>query len=139
VALKKISRLLPEDGSRNNMILADTSVWINHFHKNNPRLVDKLDIGAVVCHQFIIGELACGYIHNRKEVLTLFNALPSSPLITEDEFHEFIESRELAGKGLSFVDIHLLASALLGRVLLWTEDKILAKAAEELGVRYNSE
>lgn len=118
------------------MILADTSVWISHFHKSNPQLIEKLNIGAVVCHQFIVGELACGYIHNRKEVLTLFNALPSSPLITENEFHRFIETRELTGKGLSFVDIHLLASALLGRVLLWTEDKTLAKAAEELGICY---
>ena len=98
--------------------------------------MEKLDIGSIVCHQFIIGELACGHIHNRKEVLTLFNALPSTPLITDDEFHKFIETRELTGKGLRFVDIHLLASALLGQFVLWTEDKALAKIADELGICY---
>ena len=118
------------------MVLVDTNIWINHFRKTEPGLVALLNSGSVVCHPFIIGELAAGNLKNRAEILSLFQAMPSAPMIEPEEYLEFVEVRNLMGKGLSFVDIHLLASAVLSGVPFWTGDKRLSKAANELGVPY---
>ncbi len=119
------------------MILVDTNIWINHFHKSDSELMVLLNRGAVVCHPFIIGELACGNLNNRKEILCLFRSLPSAIVVEPDEFMEFVEARKLMGKGLGFVDVHILASTVLSGLALWTGDKRLAKAACEIGVSYN--
>ena len=116
------------------MVLVDTNIWINHFRKTNSVLVDLLNQWSVACHPFIIGEMACGNLKNRKEILSLFQALPSTIVVEDDEILEFVESRKLMGKGLGLVDIHILASAVLSGVVLWTGDKRLAQAAEDLGV-----
>ena len=118
------------------MVLVDTNIWINHFRKSDSALVDLLNHGSVACHPFIIGELACGNLKNRKEILSLFRSLPSTIVVEDGEFMAFVESRKLMGKGLSFVDIHILASAVLAGVALWTGDKRLAQAATDLGVSY---
>ena len=118
------------------MVLVDTSVWINHFHDDNPRLKTLLLEVEVACHPFIIGELACGSIKNRKEVLSLLDTLPVSDLVTDSEFHHFLEHNLLMGKGVGFVDIHLLASAKLARLPLWTQDKKLKKIARDLSLSY---
>ncbi len=118
------------------MILVDTNIWINHFRKSDPELVTRLNLGSVACHPFIIGELACGNMKNREELLKLFHSLPSVSVVDQDEYLDFVESRNLMGKGLGFVDIHLLASALLEGIAFWTADRKLAEAAKDLAISF---
>lgn len=92
--------------------------------------------GDVVCHTHIVGELACGNLKNRKEILSLLQALPLVQEVGFDEFLYFVEQNNLHGKGIGFVDIHLLAAAQLAQVPLWTEDKRLKSAAAEFGLQY---
>ena len=118
------------------MILVDTNVWINHFKKSHAELVANLNVGCVACHPFIIGELACGNLKDRDEILGLFQSLPSAPVLEPEEILAFIEANKLMGKGLGYVDLHLLAATVLEGIKLWTEDKRLKKAAKDLGVSY---
>ena len=118
------------------MVLVDTSVWINHLRDGDKHLEELLLNGKVMTHAHIIGELACGNIRNRKEILSLIRALPLAPLIDFNEYLFFIEEHKLNGKGIGFVDIHLLASAKLDQVRLWTRDKRLHSAATDLGIIY---
>ena len=116
------------------MILVDTSIWVDHLQKSDDDLIRLLNSGRVCIHQFIIGELSCGNISNRSEILVLLNALPRVEPALEDEFFALIENKNLYGIGLGFVDIHLLASALIHKVKIWTRDKILKKIAEKLNI-----
>jgi hypothetical protein len=118
------------------MILADTNVWIKHFREPDAELISHLNIGFVACHPFIVGELACVNLGNRSEILELLQALPSSPIVETTEILEFIENNSLMGCGLGYVDIHLLASSIIGNIVLWTLDRRLNEAATELGVAY---
>lgn len=118
------------------MILADTNVWIKHFRESDSELIEHLNIGFVACHPFIIGELACGNLGNRAEILMLLQALPSIPIVEPTELLDFIENKLLMGRGLGYVDIQILASAIIGNVVLWTLDRRLNEAATELGVSY---
>ncbi|MFA5902950.1 MAG: type II toxin-antitoxin system VapC family toxin [Desulfobacula sp.] len=118
------------------MILVDTSVWVTHLRDGSKHLENQLIDGNVMCHPYIIGELACGNIKNRKEIISLLQALPTAPLIEFDEYLYFIEENQLHSKGIGFVDIHLLASALLAQIKLWTDDKRLNLAATDLGIQY---
>lgn len=112
------------------MILVDTSVWIEHIHKPIPKLAEALEEGLVVSHPFVFGELACGNIRARKQVLQFLAELPSTPVADNAEALALIERRNLMGKGLAYVDVHLLAAAAIGRdVQLWTSDKRLHSAA----------
>ena len=119
------------------IVLVDTSVWIDHLKEGNDRLAELLDKGGVCCHWFVIGELACGTLHNRSEVLRLLSALPAAPLADHEEVLSFIAERKLAGRGLGWIDMHLLASALLANCPLWTFDKALAAVAVELKLASN--
>ncbi|MBU1564285.1 MAG: type II toxin-antitoxin system VapC family toxin [Proteobacteria bacterium] len=114
------------------MILVDTSVWIEHLRYGTVGLETVLDEGNVACHPFIIGELACGNLKNRTEILTLFKNLPVVAVANDDEVLKFIEGRQLMGKGLGYIDIHLLMSALLAGIPLWTFDKRLHELATSL-------
>jgi len=114
------------------MILADTSIWVDHLRRGNPELGVLLVEGEVACHSFVIGELACGNLKNRGEVLSLLHALPSVPTIDQDEFLAFVEHNHLAGRGLGLVDIHLLASARIAGVLLWTADRALEQVGAQM-------
>ena len=107
------------------MILVDTSVWIDHLHKSVPALVAALGRDEVLTHPFVIGELACGELRNRKEVLDLLSKLPRAVVASDDETLQLIEARRLMGKGLGYIDVHLLASAILSNARLWTADKRL--------------
>jgi len=118
------------------MVLVDTSVWINHLRDGDKHLEKLLFDGDVVCHTNIIGELACGNLKNRMEIISLLQALPVAPTIEFQEYLYFIEQNQLSGKGIGFVDIHLLASAKLGQVPLWTADKRLKAAAVNLELNY---
>ncbi len=119
------------------MVLVDTSVWVSHLRAGNPWFERLLNDGDVVCHPFIIGELACGGLKNRNEILSLLKALPQAQTAESDEILLFIESKRLFGTGLGFVDVHLLASALLTKMLLWTADKPLQTAADKLNILHD--
>ena len=115
-------------------VLVDTSIWVDHFHKGEPLLQDLLSAGQIVTHPFIIGELACGSLTNRAEILNLLSELHSVTTASNEEAMHLIDKHKLSGKGLGWIDAHLLASALLDRVPLWTRDKQLGAAAKKLNI-----
>lgn len=118
------------------MVLVDTSVWVSHFRDGNSHLEALLQHGDVACHPFIIGELACGRIKNRSEILSLLQSLPMAEPVDHDETLKFIESNRLMGIGLGFIDVHLLAVALLTGATLWTLDKRLEQASSKLKINF---
>jgi len=121
------------------MILVDTSVWIEHLRRRDPVLETALNACEVLMHPFILGELACGNLKRRAEVLSLMHELPQAPVVTEHEALGFIEHRKLMGRGIGYVDVHLLASAVLtGIASLWTRDRRLADLADDLGCAFVS-
>jgi predicted nucleic acid-binding protein len=117
------------------MVLVDTSVWVSHLRETHAGLMDLLDDGEVACHPFIVGELACGNVKNRTTILSLLEALPMALMVEDEEVLAFIDNHDLMGKGLGYIDVHLLASAVLSGLPLWTLDKKLEKAAEVLHCR----
>lgn len=118
------------------MVLVDTSVWVSHLRHGKVGLRALLDNARVACHPFIVGELACGNLANRAEILALLQALPVAAHVEQKEVLMFIEGHRLMGKGLGYIDVHLLASALLTGVPLWTQDKRLHAVSQALGVSY---
>ena len=117
------------------MILVDTSVWIDHLRQGDPDLVRALEAGEVLAHPFVVGELACGNLKNRAEFLKLLRAMPQAPVATDAEALAFIDGRALMGRGIGYLDVHLLASVVLAAgATLWTRDKRLAAVAQELGL-----
>lgn len=119
------------------MILVDTSVWIEHFRVGRPDLRALLEDGRVHCHPFVIGELACGNLPRRDEILDLLSRLPSADVVDHYEAFTLLSRRHLAGKGIGWIDVHLLASALVSNVSLWTFDQRLSAAARQLRVAAN--
>jgi len=118
------------------MVLVDTSVWVDHLRSGNAQLAALLDEGDVICHPFIIAELACATLPDRAEILEHLQALPQADVASQAEIMDFIETHRLMGIGLGFVDVHLLASARLSMTPLWTRDLPLKKAAATLGVLF---
>ncbi|MGB7292175.1 MAG: PIN domain-containing protein [Thermodesulfobacteriota bacterium] len=118
------------------MILVDTSIWIDHFQKGNAHLKELLIDGHVACHPFIIGELACGNLKKRGEIILLLHALPTVTTISNDEALYFIEEKRLMGLGIGIVDVHLLASAIISNTPLWTADRRLREVAQRLDIFY---
>ena len=118
------------------MVLVDTSIWITHLRHGNRQLENLLMEAEVMCHPFIIGELACGNLKNRNEILSLLKSLPLVPTIVFDEFIYFIKRNQMMGIGIGFVDVHLLASAKLIEIPIWTADKRLKSAASKIGLTY---
>jgi len=111
------------------MILVDTSVWVRHLRHGEPNLKALLNDGKVLCHSFIIGELACGNLKNRTEILFLLKSLPRAVHASHGEVLLFIQNNQLMGKGMGYIDVHLLASAVLTGVPIWTFDKKLQEAS----------
>ena len=121
------------------MILVDSSVWVAHLRTNESALVELLNTGRVLSHPFVIGELACGNLKNRKAVLSLLEHLPAAPVATAEEALFFIESHGLMGRGIGYVDTHLLASvSLAGTGLLWTRDKRLNAVAGSMRLAFET-
>ena len=118
------------------MVLVDTSVWVVHLRNGNIGLETLLNEGHVVCHPFIVGELACGNLKNRAEILSLLQALPMAIYVEHEEVMRFIEDHTLMGKGLGYIDVHLIASAILTEIPLWTVDKKLNEISLKLGIGY---
>ncbi|MDD5703318.1 MAG: type II toxin-antitoxin system VapC family toxin [Dehalococcoidales bacterium] len=116
------------------MVLVDTSVWINHFREGNAELEKLLNESQVMCHRFIIGEIACGNIRNRTEILTLLQQLPQAIQAKNEEVMGFIETNKLMGRGLGYIDMHLSVSAKLTGIPMWTFDKRLGETNKELGI-----
>jgi len=120
------------------VILVDTSIWIDHLRTGNRQLEALLLDAEVACHPYIIGELACGNLKNRDEILDLLHALPIAPTIVPDEFLFFVNRHRLMGLGIGFVDVHLLAAAQMSNMHLWTNYRRLRTAANELGIDHLS-
>jgi predicted nucleic acid-binding protein len=118
------------------MVLVDTSVWVSHLREGSAELADLLNNGKVLCHPFIIGELACGNLKDRAAILSYLELLPMSIVVEHEEVLSFIENTRLMGKGLGYVDFHLITSAVLMGVLVWTLDKDLAQTANNLHIKY---
>jgi len=119
------------------MILADTSVWIDYFREDLPELAERLRCSVVVMHPFVFGELACGNFSNRDATLELLQQLRSVTVGEHDEVMSFIRARKLYGRGIGYVDAHLLAAAAIEGCQLWTKDKRLHAMAATLGVAVN--
>jgi len=112
------------------MVLVDTSIWIDHFHRPDSQLMHALESGLVLAHPMVIGEIACGNLQGRREKLGLLSLLPQAPIASHAEVLHFIETYALMGQGIGYIDAHLLASvALDANVKLWTRDKRLAEVA----------
>jgi hypothetical protein len=118
------------------MVLVDTSVWVSHLRDGNAELANLLNDGKVLCHPLIVGELACGNLKDRAVILSFLQLLPMSIEAEHDEVLSFIENNRLMGKGLGYVDVHLITSAVLTGVPIWTLDKKLVQAADSLYVKY---
>ena len=119
------------------MILVDTSVWVGHLRSGDDVLATLLDRGQVLMHAFVSGELACGNLRQRAEILQLLKDLPQAVTARDEEVLFFIERHGLMGRGIGYVDAHLLSSvALDGLALLWTHDRRLQTLADTLGMAY---
>jgi predicted nucleic acid-binding protein len=119
------------------LILVDTSVWVDHLRRGDPQLIALLESAKAATHPFVIGEIACGSLANRQMVLTLLQDLPMATVADNDEVLAYIESHKLYGKGVGYVDLHLLAAvALTEDASFWTRDKRLHSAAESLRCAY---
>ena len=120
------------------MILVDTSVWIEHLRTGDENLVALLNGSQVLTHPFVIGELACGNLRKRTDVLRLSNDLPHAPVASQEEVLFFIERNALMGQGIGFIDAHLLASiALADTAFFWTHDRRLQKIAIKLRLAFD--
>jgi predicted nucleic acid-binding protein len=113
-------------------MLVDTSVWIDHFRRGDPALKALLLRDEVECHPFVIGELACGSLHRRAEVLSLLQSLPCVPVASHDEALAFVERHRLMRRGIGWIDAHVLASASLAGSRLWSRDRRLFDVARML-------
>jgi len=116
------------------MILVDTSIWIDHSHRRHEPLAGWLEAELVLGHPFVQGELACGQMPRRAEVLALLNRLPVALVVPHREMLQFVDRHRLMGQGLGWIDLHLLASALVGHASFATRDRRLAGAAEALDI-----
>ena len=119
------------------MILVDTSVWVDHLRAGDDGLASVLGNSLVLTHPFVIGELACRNLRNREEVLRLLQHLPRASVVRDDEVLYFIDRHRSMGRGVGYIDAHLLAAvALTGSSRLWTRDQRLAAVARELDLGF---
>ena len=137
VELRIVCVLSQDEGlPENTMVLVDTSIWVTHLRQGSRQLEKLLLDAEVICHPFIIGELACGNLKNRSEIIPLLRSLPMASTIEFDELLFFFDRNDLMGKGVGLVDIHLLAYAQLTGVPPWTADKRLKSAADQLSLTF---
>lgn len=120
------------------MILVDTSVWIDHFRKSDTTLTGLLESERVACHPFVIGELACGTLPKRKDVLSWLGNLFQTPVAEPQEILVMIDALKLSGEGLGYIDMHMIATARLAGIPLWTKDRRLADACGRLGIGWKA-
>lgn len=119
------------------MILVDSSIWIDHLRVTEPALVSLLNAGQVLIHPFVIGEMACGNLKNRTAVMSLLQELPATPVATDEEALIYIARHSLIGKGIGYIDVHLLAAvSLAGSAQIWTRDKRLGEIAKAMRLAF---
>jgi predicted nucleic acid-binding protein len=118
------------------MILADTSVWVEHFRRDLPLLASRLEECEILMHTVVLGELATGNLFRRSKTLAWLRSLPMARHGTVEECLAFIESERLWGRGVGWNDVQLLAAARLSNVPLWSLDLPLIQAAQKLGIAY---
>jgi predicted nucleic acid-binding protein len=118
------------------MTLADTSVWVEHFRRGHSRLRKLLEEGEIAMHPFVYGELACGNLPDRTRTLSLLAALPSLALAKDSAVLYAIDLRKWSGRGIGWIDAHLLTSALLTQTPLWTLDRRLHGIAAAAGAAW---
>ena len=120
------------------MILADTSIWADHFRRDDARFRFYLEASEIIIHPFITGELALGNLRDRSATIEALRALPEAPVVTHEEALVFISAKALAGRGIGYVDAHLLASThLMPGARLWTRDRRLAALAFEMAIGFD--
>ena len=118
------------------MIMVDTSVWVDHLRRHSARLAALLDHGQVVCHPFVLGELALGSLRNRPVVLGWLAELPATAVVGHNEAMALAERHDLPAAGIGWVDVHLLAAALVEGLPMWTNDKRLGAVARRLDIAW---
>ena len=119
------------------MVLVDTSVWIDHLRSREPEMASLHDGRQIFMHPMVIGELACGNLPNRYDVLEQLEGLPQVTVATDDEVLFFIEHHQLMGTGIGYIDAHLLTSSVLhGATQLWTRDRRMMAVADQLDIRF---
>lgn len=117
------------------MILADTSVWVDHLRAGGEELQSELDAQNVLIHPFVVGEVAMGHLSPRQQIMEAFDDLPAASVATDREVLQFVERHRLFGTGVGYIDVHLLVAVQLTTdALLWTYDRRLAETANRLGV-----
>lgn len=121
------------------MILADSSIWVDHVRYGNAGLLALLEENALLCHPFVVGELACGNLPSWRAAVASFQLLPQAPVLRHDEVLHLIERHRLMASGIGWVDAHVLGSALLAGAQLWTLDKPLARAAAKLSMAWREQ
>ena len=120
------------------MILADTTIWIDHFHSSDAELKKRLDHDEIVMHPFVVGELALGPLPSREKILRYLDALPHLPVARQSEVRQMIETHSLHHKGIGLIDAHLAAAVLIRPgTQLWTRDGCLRRIAGSLGILLN--
>jgi len=118
-------------------VLVDTSVWVTHFKRRDEHLVKLLESGLVLCHPYVVVEVACGTPPARNAIVSMMASLDSVPVANQVELLELVERQRLFGRGCGFVDVSLLAAALLSsQAHIWTLDRRLAVLADVMGRRY---
>jgi predicted nucleic acid-binding protein len=119
-------------------VLVDSSVWAGHFKQRNTHLASLLEDGLVVCHPYVVAEIACGTPPKRRAIVDMLTELECTPVATQEEFLAVLDAKKLYGRGCGYVDISLLASTLLSEnTRIWTTDKRLALIATELNLAYS--
>ena len=117
------------------MILADTSIWIDHLRGGDAVMTEQLERGSIAMHPVVLGEIALGSLKSRAELLQLLEAMPRTLVASDAEVMHMLDERALFERGLGWVDVHLLAATLLTPGLrLWTRDRRLHAVAEEIGL-----
>lgn len=117
------------------MVLVDTSVWIDHLRRGEPALIEFLERNQVLMHPLVRGELACGNLRDRATILRMLGDLPAATVATDNEVLMFIERHRLMGRGVGYVDAHLLAAtALNAPARLWTKDQALRSVSVKLNL-----
>ncbi|MBI5899680.1 MAG: VapC toxin family PIN domain ribonuclease [Rhodocyclales bacterium] len=112
-------------------VLADTSVWVDYMRNEQAPILSRLRLGDIVMHDYVIGEIVLGGVSASK--LAMFRQMRRCHCASHEEVMHLIAERRLAGRGLGYVDSHLLAAALIDRLQLWTMDKALQQVAQEFG------
>ena len=116
------------------MILADTSVWVEHLRNERELLQGLTAAGEVLMHPLVLGELSCGHLPDRRQTLAQFGRLPQCPTLGDAEVLRFLERRRLAGSGLNYIDVHLLAAAAVTSTRLWAFDRKLRAEAQAMNL-----